>query len=81
MTNKNVHSEHMKRVDAVNEAKTEREHQDANLVLKGFRDGLDAAGLSPRIYMDCDLAQFARGFEHRPMCCGVFLDWKPEASD
>ena len=80
MTRESIHEEHMKRVDAVNAAKTWQEQDAARHELTGFRDGLKAAGVHPDL-MACDREQFARGFEHRPMCCGVFLDWKPAGTE
>jgi hypothetical protein len=71
-----LHEEHMKRVDAVNNAQSQAEHWAAQDVLRGFRDGVKAAGVTLDL-TQCDLEQFERGFEGRPMCCGVFLDWEP----
>lgn len=74
------HDEHIKRIDAVNAAKTRSEHTLAAAELAGFRDGLEVAGVRLS-YIACDETQFARGHQDRPMCCGVFLDWEPEEED
>jgi hypothetical protein len=71
-----IHEKHMEMVDAVNNATTESGHWDAGMKLRGFREGLRAAGIEPNLCA-CDMTQFERGHEHRPMCCGVFNDWKP----
>lgn len=66
-------------VDAVNFAKNEYEHALAIEKLAGFRIGCDACGVS---WMPCevDLEIMARekDGEERPLCCGVYLDWKPQ---
>lgn len=67
----------MAMVDAVNNAKTEREHQEAYDRLRGWRDGVRAAGIDVDL-IAADLEQFSRGHEERPMNCGVFADWKPD---
>jgi len=71
-----IHEQHMKFVDAVNDATSDLASRYATGQLKGFRDGLRAAGISPDL-IACDLTQFERGHENRPMCAGVFLDQKP----
>lgn len=70
-----IHQKHMMLVDAVNEAKTERAHSDAQMILRGWREGMADAG-RPVELCHADLEQFDRGFTERPMCCGVFLDWE-----
>ena len=72
----NLHNRHMQLVDAVNHAKTEHEHWIAYWKLEGWRDGVRDAGNEVDL-IAADLEQFDRGFEARPMCCGVFSDWKP----
>lgn len=71
----NIHDEHMKRIDAVNDATTQRQHDEARIELNGFRDGLEVAGVKVD-YMACDRTQIARGLGYHAMCCGVFLGWK-----
>lgn len=66
---------HIELVEAVNNAKTQAEHDRADAVLEGFRAAFDETydGFS---LMDCDRHYMDQGVT-RPMCCGVFLDWKP----
>lgn len=73
-----LHEKHMQLVDAVNRTKTDSEHLVALHALHHWRDGVKDAGVRLDL-MAADLEQFDRGFEHRPMCCGVFLDWEPSA--
>lgn len=68
---------HTELIDAVNDAKTEGEHQYADVFLQGWRAGVDDAGG----YWSgtwADMHTMKRFGEERPMCCGVLLDWKPE---
>ena len=67
----------MSMIDDVNNAKTEHEHFSAQCWLWGWRKGVRDAGYSLDLTL-ADLEQFSRGFKDRPMCCGVFNDWKPE---
>ena len=71
-----IHEKHMEYVDKVNNSKTQAEYWHASGELHGFREGLRAAGVEPDL-IACDLTQFERGHENRPMCCGVFNDWSP----
>lgn len=66
---------HIELVEAVNNAKTQQEHDRAEAVLQGYRLAFDETydGYNP---MDADLHYMDQGVR-RPMCCGVFLDWKP----
>jgi hypothetical protein len=69
------HEKHMKLIDDVNNAKTRHDYWTAHCILHGWREGMSDAGQ----YLDliaADLTQFERGHEARPMCCGVFNDWK-----
>lgn len=69
---------HIELVEAVNNAKTEREHENAENVLRGFRIAIGYTDQSPgRQLIDCDLHYINQGID-RPMCCGVWLDWTPE---
>lgn len=75
-----MHEKHIELVEAVNNAKTQAEHDRAEAMLEGFRLALDESG-SPfygQLLMDCDRRYMDQGID-RPMCCGVFLDWKPAA--
>lgn len=67
---------HIELVEAVNNAKTLREHELAEARLRGFRDGLEIQGKIGQLSA-CDLHYITQGID-RPMCCGVFLDWEPE---
>lgn len=77
--------EHLDLVDACNNATTDREHQSALDILQGFRQGLRAAGCADALaahLADCDLHVLPDLLttpegQCRPVCCGVFLDWKP----
>lgn len=73
-----MHKKHIELVEAVNNAKTQQEHDLAEAVLKGFRLALAEAYDSELgfMLMDCDSHYMNQGID-RPMCCGVFLDWKP----
>lgn len=63
-------------VDAVNNAKTQREHDEANLILKGYRMRTDQEGLMwPCVDLDLSLPG-----DGRFACCGEYLDWIPEQS-
>lgn len=69
---------HIELVKAVNDAKTEHEHQLAEAKLEGFRAACECY-VGERIgnlLMDCDRYYIDLGVD-RPMCCGVFLDWRP----
>lgn len=65
---------HIELVEAVNNAKTEREHDMHGDILHGFRECLYFMGINQ--LMDCDLHYLNQGID-RPMCCGVFSDWAP----
>jgi hypothetical protein len=66
-----VFDRHIKLVEAVNNAKTEKEKNTASDVLYGFREALEVMGVNQ--LMECDLHYINQGVD-RPMCCGVFLD-------
>ena len=60
-------------VDAVNNAKTQREHDAAKLILKGYKMRTDQEGLMwPGADLDLSLPD-----DDRPVCCGEYLDWTP----
>ena len=75
-----LHEKQMELVDAVNNAKTTHEHAVAYWQLMGWREGVRACGREPDL-IACDLTQFERGNENRPMCCGVFNDWSESPND
>jgi hypothetical protein len=69
---------HLQMVDAVNAAKTQHEHDRAQYNLDGWREAARYYGRHPNM-MEADMHSIARFGEDRPMCCGVLLDWQPEA--
>ena len=69
---------HIQLVEAVNNSKTQREHDRNGDTLNGFREALEA--LHIRQLMDCDYYYLDQGVD-RPMCCGVFLDWEPDTQE
>lgn len=73
-----MHEKHIELLEAVNNAKTQQEHDRAEAVLEGFRLALDTIYGHGFSLMDADLYYLNQGVT-RPMCCGVFLDWKPAA--
>lgn len=64
-------------ISNVNNAKTEYDHRAADNFLRGYRQALQENGVWYD-WMDADLHHEGEDAE-RPMCCGVFLDWKPAA--
>lgn len=65
---------HTDLIDAVNNAKTQYEHDIAYARLKGWRDGRsDWCGAS------ADAHTMTRVGPYRPMFCGVLLDWAPDS--
>lgn len=72
-----THERHMELVDAVNDAKTEQVHDMNYWKLQGWIDGVRFSGGSVD-FIAADLAQFERGHENVPMCCGVFNNWRPK---
>lgn len=74
-----LHEKNMARIDAVNTAPTELVHMVAQSELRAWRDGVtDGGGYIDLIAADLEQMD-ARGID-RPMCCGVFLDWKSSNS-
>lgn len=69
---------HIELVEAVNAAETEREHSWAECTLRGFREGVCmVTGIHPgELIMDADTHYLDQGID-RPMCGGIFCDWKP----
>ncbi len=73
-------SRHTDLIDAVNDAKTDLEHQLADAYLTGWLDAMDECGRR-LCFVQADEHTTAR-FGDRPMCCGVLLDWSPaDAAD
>lgn len=72
---------HRELIAAVNNAKTEYDHRRADAFLEGWRAGIgDANGTHwMRVidWTDADMHHEGTAAE-RPMCIGVFLDWKPQ---
>jgi len=66
---------HIELVEEVNNSKTYQEHFARDMHLCGFREALDLMGYK-NFRIEADLHYINQGVD-RPMCCGVFLDWKP----
>ena len=73
-----LRTKHIEMVEAVNTAKTEREHREADLRLEGFRKAIECVcpGCLGMFLIAADLHYINQGID-RPMCCGVWMDWKP----
>lgn len=69
------YEKHIQLVEAVNNASTETEHFAAEIRLRGWREGMEDAG-RPVSLLAADSFYLDQGID-RPMCCGVFLDWRP----
>ena len=65
---------HIELVEMVNSADSEYQHQRQETYLHGFREALRLMNVNQ--IMDCDYHYMDKGID-RPMCGGVFLDWKP----
>ena len=74
----NIREKHIELIEAVNNAETEVEHYYRYERLRGFRDGLEAAGRRVPL-CDADNHYLYQGID-RPMCCGVWLDWEPKST-
>ena len=73
----NLHDKHIQLVEIANDSKTRHEHDKALTFLQGWRTGVGhAAGVRTLSYMACDQHYLDQGI-NRPMCCGIWLDWKP----
>lgn len=70
-----LHEVHCALVDKVNNSKTELEHRTSEIYLNGWRDGVRSTGRRVDLIAQ-DIRHINNGID-RPMCCGVFLDWKP----
>ncbi len=73
--NTSIEAEHIRLVEAVNNAPTERLHDRFQDHLWGWREGVKACGYELD-YCAPDMHYINQGNE-RPMCCGVWLDWTP----
>ena len=74
-----ISERHIEMVRAVNEAKTGYENSRARWILYGFREAVTTilGGVrSGELVIDADLYYLNQGID-RPMCGGVWLDWKP----
>jgi hypothetical protein len=69
---------HRELVEAVNAATTEDARSSAKAHLSGFREAVsDLTGVHPgHLIMEADWFYIEAGVD-RPMCGGVWLDWKP----
>jgi len=72
-----LHDKHIELVEAVNNSSTNRGHDLANAVLHGWMKGVEDCGFRIDLCA-ADMHYINQGID-RPMCCGVFLDWR--ASD
>ncbi len=71
-----IHERHLELVRAVNDSRTERQHERAGSYLDGFCEALRRIGVETgEMIMAADLYYIDQGID-RPMCGGVFLDWK-----
>lgn len=71
-------SAHTDLLDAVNDAKTQVEHDMAYWKLVGWREGVEHCGRRWD-FIEADEHTEARFGDHRTICCGVLLDWEPQA--
>lgn len=75
----------MKLVDAINTAETIEDHEENYAKRIGFIRAVEAFygeesnSVLGYLLMSCDNIQIVRG-ETRPMCGGLFLDWKARKS-
>lgn len=67
---------HLEMVDAVNDAKDVAERSHATAMLNGWRECADRFGVRWS-GAEADMYTMAKHGKHRPMCCGVLLDWEP----
>lgn len=73
----NVYEKYIEQVEAINAAKTQHEHDWRSHWLDGWLRGFEAAGEHiGRLIIAGDRHYLDQGID-RPMCGGVFLDWKP----
>lgn len=60
---------------AVNDSTTEQEHRENEIRLQTFKETVKLFGYRLNL-MAADMHYLDKGV-NRPMCCGVWLDWKP----
>ncbi len=80
----NIEARHRELIAAVNNSKTQAEWNKADATLRGWRMGVSNASgdayeygwMNVMDWHDADLHHKGKDSE-RPMCLGVFLDWKP----
>lgn len=70
-----LQEKHFALVDAVNDALTEATHREFMATLRGWRQGIEDAGIKLSL-LDADY-HTAERFGELPMCCGVLLEWTP----
>ena len=75
-----LYDAHLALVEAVNAATTESEHWAAEQKLRGFRECADLLRPHNRLRTEADMHYIDQDID-RPMCCGVFLDWKPASAE
>lgn len=71
-----LHEKHIEHIKAVNTAKTVEDHVAKILYLTAWRTGVRDSGSVIDLYA-ADMFYLDQGID-RPMCAGVWLDWKPE---
>jgi hypothetical protein len=65
---------HIELVESVNNSRTQAEHDERKIYLRGFRE---TAKMFVNIdWCACDMHYINQGID-RPMVAGVFLDWQP----
>lgn len=79
---KDLEKEYVRRLIEVNdESKTLKEHIKLQITFQAWKDGVeDATGVifnGDYYYIPLIDAGYMKD---RPMCCGIFLDWKPNAT-
>ncbi len=73
-----IHDKHIELIEAVNNSLTEDEHSHRYERLIGFISGVEVSGRRLNL-MEADFHYLDQGID-RPMCYGVWLDWKPAAT-
>lgn len=66
-------------MEAVNNSRTKREHNDRQQHLWGWREAMRVVGYDLDMCA-ADMHYIDQGVD-RPMCCGVWNDWKPLETD
>lgn len=74
-----IHTTHIRIVEAVNKSKTTEEHHSAYKFLMGYRQAIEDLGYKIPL-IEADMHYINQGID-RPMCCGVWLDWTPTKLD